>query len=100
MNNRVGEKYGILIISLILLSTLSFAQTQPSATRPPNIILIVSDDHALKAISAYNNQLIKTPNIDRIGKEGALMRKAYVTNSVCSPSRAVILTGKYSHVNG
>lgn len=66
----------------------------------PNIILIVSDDHAYQAISAYQKDLINTPNIDRIGREGAVMRKAYVTNSVCSPSRAVILTGKYSHLNG
>ncbi|WP_262915373.1 sulfatase-like hydrolase/transferase [Niabella ginsengisoli] len=62
--------------------------------------MIVSDDHSYKAISAYDNKLIQTPNIDRIGNEGVIMDKAFVTNSVCSPSRAVILTGKYSHVNG
>jgi arylsulfatase A-like enzyme len=60
----------------------------------------MSDDHAYQAISAYGSSLIQTPNIDRIAKEGVLMKQAYVTNSVCSPSRAVILTGKYSHING
>lgn len=66
----------------------------------PNIVLIMSDDHAYQAISAYQQNLIATPNIDRIGREGVIMNRAYVTNSVCSPSRAVLLTGKYSHING
>lgn len=76
------------------------AQTQASSQRKPNIIFIMSDDHGYQAVSAYNDKLIKTPNIDRIGREGAVMDNAFVTNSVCSPSRAVILTGKYSHLNG
>jgi arylsulfatase A-like enzyme len=66
----------------------------------PNIVIIVSDDHAYQAISAYGSKLMQTPNIDRIAKEGARFDKAYVTNSICGPSRAVILTGKYSHKNG
>ena len=66
----------------------------------PNIIFIMSDDHAYQAISAYSKDLIQTPNIDKIAKEGALFNKAYVTNSLCGPSRAVLLTGKYSHING
>src|SRR5690606_2550558 len=66
----------------------------------PNIIFIMSDDHAYQAISAYNPDLIETPNIDRIANEGVLLNHAYVTNSICGPSRAVILTGKYSHKNG
>ena len=60
----------------------------------------MSDDHAYQAISAYGSKLISTPNIDRIARQGMLMKAAAVTNSVCSPSRAVILTGKYSHMNG
>ncbi|MCF7568990.1 sulfatase [Sabulilitoribacter arenilitoris] len=60
----------------------------------------MSDDHAYQAISAYNNTLIETPNIDRIAKEGLLFTNASVTNSICAPSRAVILTGKHSHING
>ena len=66
----------------------------------PNILFIMSDDHAYQAISAYDQRLIKTPNIDRIAKEGMLFTNASVTNSICAPSRAVILTGKHSHVNG
>ncbi|HEY9559798.1 MAG TPA: sulfatase, partial [Anseongella sp.] len=66
----------------------------------PNIVLIVSDDHAYQAISAYGGNLMQTPNMDRIAGEGVLFRKAYVTNSLCGPSRATLLTGKYSHLNG
>tara|TARA_R110002167_G_scaffold205954_7_gene409956 strand:+ start:164 stop:1666 length:1503 start_codon:yes stop_codon:yes gene_type:complete len=60
----------------------------------------MADDHAYQAISAYSDKLIQTPNIDRIAKEGMLFTNASVTNSICAPSRAVILTGKHSHING
>ncbi|MEX2371328.1 MAG: sulfatase [Bacteroidales bacterium] len=70
------------------------------AKGPPNILFIMSDDHAYQAISAYSNHLIETPNIDRIANEGILFTNACVTNSICAPSRAVILTGKHSHLNG
>ena len=60
----------------------------------------MSDDHAYQAISAYDQRLIQTPNIDRIANEGILFTNASVTNSICAPSRAVILTGKHSHING
>lgn len=66
----------------------------------PNIVIIVSDDHAYQTISAYGSKFMQTPNIDRIANEGVRFNKAYVTNSICGPSRAVILTGKYSHKNG
>ena len=66
----------------------------------PNILFIMSDDHAYQAISAYGSGLNSTPNIDRISKEGAIFTKAFVTNSICAPSRAVMLTGKFSHLNG
>tara|TARA_B100000035_G_scaffold122275_1_gene103997 strand:+ start:94 stop:909 length:816 start_codon:yes stop_codon:yes gene_type:complete len=66
----------------------------------PNIIFIMSDDHAYQAISAYGHSLNETPNIDRIASEGALFNNAFVTNSICAPSRAVMLTGKHSFVNG
>src|ERR1700760_1386971 len=68
--------------------------------RRPNIIFILSDDHAYQAISAYGSKLTQTPNIDRIAREGALFTHAMVTNSICGPSRASLLTGKYSHMNG
>ena len=65
----------------------------------PNIIFIMTDDHATSAISAYGSPYINTPNLDRLAEEGMLFKKAFVTNSICAPSRAVILTGKYSHLN-
>ena len=69
----------------------------------PNIIFIMSDDHAFQAISAYGGSLAKlapTPNIDRIARDGMIFNRCMVTNSICGPSRATILTGKYSHQNG
>jgi arylsulfatase A-like enzyme len=75
------------------------AQNTP-AVRRPNIVFIMSDDHAAHAVSAYSSALIKTPNIDRLAKEGMKFENCFVTNSICTPSRAVILTGKYSHLNG
>lgn len=66
----------------------------------PNIVFIMSDDHAYQAISAYSNKLIETPNIDRIADEGILFYNACVTNSICAPSRATILTGKHTHLTG
>ena len=69
----------------------------------PNIVFIMSDDHAVSAVSAYEDwlaELAPTPNIDRIADNGMLMTRTFNTNSICGPSRASILTGKYSHVNG
>ena len=66
----------------------------------PNILFIMSDDHAFHAIGAYGSRINKTPNIDRIAKEGMRFDNYFVTNSICAPCRAVILTGKHSHLNG
>lgn len=66
----------------------------------PNILFIMSDDHAYQAISAYQDHLIRTPNIDRLAKEGMIFSNACVSNSICAPSRAAILTGKHCHING
>ena len=77
--------------------------TSETEQQHPNIVFIMSDDHAFQAISAYGHpvsQLAPTPNIDRIANNGMRMDRAYVTNSICGPSRAVILTGKHSHING
>ncbi len=86
---------GILLLCILITNWVA-----SNAQSRPNIILIVSDDHAYQTIGAYGSKLMKTPNIDRIAKEGVVFNKAYVTNSICGPSRAVILTGKYSHKNG
>ena len=66
----------------------------------PNILFIFTDDHAYQSISAYGSKINKTPNIDRIAREGMRFDRCYVTNSICGPMRAVIQTGKYSHLNG
>lgn len=60
----------------------------------------MSDDHGYQAISAYNDKLIKTPNLDQLADEGVIFRNSFVANSICGPSRAVMLTGKQSHING
>jgi len=83
----------------ISLTENTFAQEDQEPKRP-NVIFIMADDHAVKAVSAYPGALNKTPNIDRIAAEGMRFDRGYVTNSICGPSRAVILTGKYSHLNG
>jgi arylsulfatase A-like enzyme len=95
-----------LIILLVTSSIfLTGCQVQKDSNgndskKRPNIVFIMSDDHAYQAISAYSDHLIKTPNIDRIAKEGMLFSNASVTNSICAPSRATILTGKHTHING
>ena len=68
-------------------------------SRRPNILFIMSDDHASHAISAYGSRINQTPNIDRIAKEGIRFNNCFCTNSICTPSRATILTGTYNHVN-
>lgn len=65
----------------------------------PNIIYMMSDDHAAHAISAYSTRLMKTPHLDRIAHEGAKLNNAFCTSSICAPSRAAILTGTYNHAN-
>ena len=85
-----------LFLTLALLVTAAlFAQKQR-----PNIIYMMSDDHGYQAISAYGYGLNKTPQIDKLANEGVLFHRAFVTNSICGPSRAVMLTGKHSHING
>lgn len=69
-------------------------------TRRPNVVLILTDDHAAHAIGAYGSVVNRTPRIDEIADSGVLLENCFATNSLCSPSRASILTGTYSHVNG
>ncbi len=82
------------------LLIVACAPQKKETPKRPNIIFMMADDHAYQAISAYNDKLIQTPNIDRIADQGMLFTNACVTNSICAPSRAVILTGKHSHLNG
>jgi arylsulfatase A-like enzyme len=90
---------------LAALAALGLAARLPAAEpakRPPNIVLMFSDDHAYQAISAYNDprKLLQTPNIDRIARQGMRFDRCIVPNSICGPSRATVLTGTYNHVNG
>jgi arylsulfatase A-like enzyme len=91
-----------ILITLLILSSVTaiFFAFKTKKKKRPNIVFIMSDDHAYQAISAYDKRLTSTPNIDRIANEGMLFKNACVTNSICAPSRAVILTGKHSHING
>ena len=88
-----------LYLILILTTVFFYCNSNKEDTRP-NILFIMSDDHAYQAISSYGYNLNNTPNIDRIAKEGAIFKNSFVTNSICAPSRAVMLTGKHSFLNG
>ncbi|MFV2068556.1 MAG: sulfatase [Pirellulales bacterium] len=70
------------------------------AVERPNILFIMSDDHAAQAIGAYGSKINQTPHIDRLAKEGMRFDNCFVTNSICTPSRAAIFTGQYAHING
>ena len=82
-----------------LLAIVLFAAPAVAAERP-NILFIMTDDHAAHAIGAYGSRVNETERLDRLAREGMLFRNAFVTNSICTPARASILTGKYSHLNG
>jgi arylsulfatase A-like enzyme len=87
-----------------LLSALALAAAAApaAAAGKTNIVLIFSDDHAYQAVSAYGDprKLVETPQIDRLAKQGVRFDRALVPNSICGPSRATVMTGKYSHLNG
>lgn len=87
-------------IGTVGLSLPSIVFSKNITSKQPNILFIMSDDHAEQAISCYSNKLINTPQIDRIAREGIMFKNSFVTNSICGPSRATMLTGKYSHKNG
>ncbi len=96
----IGFMAGSASALSILPSCESFGQTAGTGNKRPNIIFIMTDDHASHAMSCYESKINKTPNLDRIAKEGMLFNNSFCTNSICAPCRAVILTGKYSHING
>jgi len=91
---------GIVVLLAIFACVISGIPAQAAETPRPNIVFIMSDDHAAHAISAYGSKINQTPNIDRLAKEGMRFSHCFVVNSICTPSRAAILTGKYSHING
>lgn len=85
---------------LALVSAPRPTGAQGAGATRPNIIFIMTDDHAAHAIGAYGSKVNQTPHLDRLAREGALLTSVFATNSICTPSRAVILTGQYSHLNG
>ncbi len=94
--------FAFLLGLVVLSSSSGLARAASGEKKPPNIVFIFSDDHAYQAISAYEDprKLVETPNIDRIAREGMLFQRCLVPNSICGPSRACVLTGKYNHLNG
>ena len=91
-------KSSALSMCCLLAALLTRSSTLQAAQ--PNIIFIFSDDHAQHAISAYGSKVNQTPNLDRLARGGARFTNSFVTNSICTPSRATLLTGQYSHLNG
>ncbi len=83
-----------------LFAALAGAAACTRPARRPNILFVMTDDHASGHVGCYGNKLVKTPNIDRLAREGTRFENAFVTNSLCAPSRATVLTGCYSHLHG
>lgn len=92
--------YAVGLIAFDGASHVLLAADDAKPGARPNILFIFTDDHASHAISAYGSKINKTPNMDRLASEGMLFRNCFCTNSICAPSRAVIQTGKHSHLNG
>src|SRR6476659_10407465 len=94
------------VMLVVMAAAMATASTPPPAAAQgprsgrPNILFIMTDDHAAHAIGAYGSKVNQTPNLDRMAREGALLSSVFATNSICTPSRAAILTGQYSHLNG
>ncbi len=105
-----GRRHSLRSAPLLaaVVFALSVISARVEAARPrgaaagarPNIVFIMADDHAAHAISAYGSRVNRTPHIDRLAREGMLFRNVFATNAISTPSRASILTGQYSHMNG
>ena len=100
MNEQNQSKSAFKPVGILLALTATNCLFAKEAPKKLNIIYIMSDDHSYQTISAYDKRYINTPNIDRIANEGMLFKNGYVSNSISGPSRAVLLTGKFSHENG
>jgi len=97
---KLGLMAGSAAALPVLPSCTGIAQSAGRAKKRPNIIFIMTDDHASHAMSCYGSKINETPNLDRIANEGIRFENSFCTNSICAPCRAVILSGKYSHLNG
>ncbi len=93
--------FGRIAVAAGLFAALLLAvPDETRANERPNIIFVFTDDHAQHALSAYGSVINRTPNMDRLAREGMLFHEVFVANSICAPSRATLLTGKHSHLNG
>lgn len=92
--NPSTRLFGLLVSTLVLP-----AHAAPAPPRP-NIVFVMSDDHAAHAIGAYGSVINRTPHLDRLADQGLRLANCFAVNSICTPSRATILTGQYSHRNG
>jgi arylsulfatase A-like enzyme len=95
-------RHALIALAVSLLPAAIVAAQPQSTTRPRNVIIILSDDHRYDFMSFMQGAppFLKTPNLDRMAKQGAHLQNAFVTTSLCSPSRASILTGQYAHRHG
>ncbi|MEN9734457.1 MAG: hypothetical protein RLZ45_2452 [Verrucomicrobiota bacterium] len=99
----LGQRRGLRVLVLVWLTIAGLgSQRVGEAATParPNILFIMTDDHATQAIGAYGSRVNQTPNLDRLGAQGLRLDRCYAVNSICTPSRATLLTGQYSHRNG
>ena len=97
---RTAGMIGGAVVGGTLAEGRGIALSAQQAAARPNIIFIMADDHAAHAIGAYGSRVNRTPNIDRLAQQGMMFRNVFATNAICTPSRASILTGQYSHING
>lgn len=89
-----------VLLFFAILGSISCENNKKHTSKKPNIIFIMTDDHSYQTLSAYDTRYTHTPNLDRIANEGVKFVNSFVSNSICAPSRAVMLTGKHSHLNG
>ena len=100
MQRKASQRFLILGLSAALTLAAGCSADRPAFAERPNILFIMSDDHASHAIGSYGSRINDTPQLDRIAAGGMRFENCFCTNSICAPSRAVILTGRYSHLNG
>jgi arylsulfatase A-like enzyme len=102
MPDRLSRRQTLSLLGSALLAGVAprVAGAQDEDRKRPNIIYIMTDDHAAHALSCYGSKINTTPSLDRLAAEGMLFKNAFVTNALCGPSRATLLTGLYSHKNG
>src|SRR5437762_3926544 len=100
MGDRLGRSFVFTCLAAVAMIAAAWATPAAAQEKRPNILYIMADDHASHALSCYGSKINTTPNLDRIAAGGMRFTNAFVTNSICTPSRATLMTGKYSHLNG